>query len=183
MRFLRAQQRRLAADRFSGIRYGYVYGMVWLCRQLADGLEGPGLLARGRTETIPYINHTVGIDSPRSILNAAPSTGFIMCVRSDGGGLRENQTQSEHVLAFAGSTASARRRLRDRLPVDSAEPAAVAPDAHDEPGGRRGVQDRPRAVDADGVINIWNSLASSPGLLCPGGSCLADRLRLQKELC
>ena len=77
--------------------------------------------SRAATETIPYINHTVGIDSPRSILNAAPSTGFIMCVSNDGGGLRENQTQSEHVRAFAGSTASARRRLRDRLPVDSAE--------------------------------------------------------------
>ena len=77
--------------------------------------------SRAATETIPYINHTVGIDSPRSILNAAPSTGFIMCVRSDGGGLRENQTQSLQMRAFAGSTASARRRLRDRLPVDSAE--------------------------------------------------------------
>ena len=44
-----------------------------------------------------------------------------MCVRSDGGGLRENQTQSLQMRAFAGSTASARRRLRDRLPVDSAE--------------------------------------------------------------
>ena len=49
-----------------------------------------------------------------------------MCVSSDGGGLRENQTQSEQMRAFAGSTASARRRLRDKLPVDSAEGSAVS---------------------------------------------------------
>ena len=66
-------------------------------------------------------NATVGIDSPRSILNAAPSTGFHRVRQQRRRRARENQTQSEHGRAFAGSTASARRRLRDRLPVDSAE--------------------------------------------------------------
>ena len=85
-----------------------------------DGSKVP--VPRAATETaLQDMTRTVGIDSPRSILNAAPSDGIHLCVSSDGGGLRENQTQSEHGRAFAGSTASARRRLRDRLPVDSAE--------------------------------------------------------------
>ena len=37
-----------------------------------------------------------------------------------------------------------------RLRLVLAEPASVLTDAHDEPRRRRGVQDRPRAVDADG---------------------------------
>ena len=62
---------------------------------------------RATTETSAHIADTVGIDSPRSILNAAPSTGFIMCVRSDGGGLRAGTRQTSRMRAFAGSAASA----------------------------------------------------------------------------
>ena len=80
------------------------------------------------------------------------------------------------------------RRGPHRAPVRLvlAEPAVLRL-THDE-RGRRGVQDRPRAVDADGVIGMETcSVGSAPcGTFEAVGrilsaSCAADRARLQKE--